>query len=77
MNMNEIGQRAKAASRMMARATREAKVAVLLSLANHLLDASDAILEANQIGYSRRHEKFPSGNVERNHMVRAKTDNNL
>lgn len=49
MNVIEIGKRARAASRLMARATGQARAGVLLTLADHLADASDAILEANQI----------------------------
>jgi glutamate-5-semialdehyde dehydrogenase len=49
MNVIEIGKRARAATRLMARATGQARAGVLFALAEHLVDASDAILEANQI----------------------------
>lgn len=49
MNMIEIGKRARAASRLMARATSEARASALFTLADRLLDASEAILEANQV----------------------------
>lgn len=49
MIMREIGQRAKAAAQTMARAGSEAREAVLLSMADHILDAADAILDANHV----------------------------
>jgi glutamate-5-semialdehyde dehydrogenase len=49
MNMIEIGKRARAASRLLARATSQARAGGLLALADHLVDAADAILDANQI----------------------------
>lgn len=49
MIMCEIGQRAKAAAQTMARAGSEAREAVLLSMADHILDAADAILDANHV----------------------------
>lgn len=49
MITREIGQRAKAAAQTMARAGSEAREAVLLSIADHILDAADAILDANHV----------------------------
>ena len=49
MNMNELGQRAKTASRLLARAPVDVKVAALLSLANNLLNNSEATLKANRM----------------------------
>src|SRR5512147_2707547 len=49
MSMIELGQRAKAASRQLARATTAQKNAALLTLADQLLAHCDDILAANAI----------------------------